>query len=229
MFPLRDTLRTGIRPWMTILLLLLQGAVFAYELSLSPQQLEHAVRTLGLVPARYADPLWRAEFGLGPADFWPFFSSLFLHGGLLHLASNLWFLWIFGDNVEERLGALRYLGFYLACGLSAGALHVIALPHSQAPTIGASGAVAGVMGAYLRLFPRGKVLALVPVFILPLFVELPALVFLGFWFLLQVFGAWLGQMGSDSGGGVAFWAHLGGFACGWLCVRAFLPARSLSG
>lgn len=229
MFPLRDTLRTGIRPWMTILLLLLQGAVFAYELSLSPQQQEQLVRSLGLTPARFADPAWRAEFGLRPADFWPFFSSLFLHGSLLHLLSNLWFLWIFGDNVEERLGSLRYLGFYLICGLAAGAVHVIALPSSQAPTLGASGAVAGVMGAYLRLFPRGKVLTLVPVFILPLFVELPALVFLGFWFVLQIFGAGLGRIGSESGVGVAFWAHLGGFACGWLTVRAFVPARRLSG
>lgn len=229
MFPLRDTLRTGIRPWITILLVLLQGAVFAYELSLPPQQLERLVHAVGLTPARFGDPLWRAQFGLAPADFWPFFTSLFLHGGLLHLFSNLWFLWIFGDNVEERLGSLRYLGFYLTCGVVAGAMHVVAQPHSQAPTIGASGAVAGVMGAYLRLFPRGKVLTLVPIFILPLFFELPALVFLGYWLVLQFVGAGLGQMGDGSGVGIAFWAHLGGFACGWLTVRAFVPAQRLSG
>jgi membrane associated rhomboid family serine protease len=226
MFPLRDTLRTRIRPWLTILLVLLNAAVFAFELSLAPEQLERLVATLGLTPARFADPRWRARFGLTPADFWPFLSSLFLHAGLLHAASNLWFLWIFGDNIEERLGSLRFLAFYLACGVLAGAVHVIAEPTSQVPAIGASGAVAGVMGAYLRLFPRGKVLTLVPVFIFPLFVELPAVVFLGLWLLSQAVGASL----SDSGlhGGVAFFAHLGGFAAGWLTVHGFEPRRRVS-
>ncbi|HUR28618.1 MAG TPA: rhomboid family intramembrane serine protease [Planctomycetota bacterium] len=230
MFPLRDKHRTTARPWITIGLIVVNAAAFVHELSLSPRELDHLVTSLGLTPARLADPRWRAELGFGLRDFWPFFTSLFLHGGLLHVASNLWFLWIFGDNVEERFGSLRFLFFYLLCGFAAGMLHVIVEPHSSAPAIGASGAIAGVMGAYLRLFPRGRIITIIPIFIFPLLVEVPALLFLGLWFLLQLFGASVGKLGGgDPAGGVAFWAHVGGFLAGAVLVPVFArrnPERS---
>lgn len=225
MFPLRDKQRSQATPWITLLLVVLNSAVFVYELSLEPTELERLVRSLGLTPARLADPRWRAELGLAPSDFWPFFTSLFLHGSLLHVAANLWFLWIFGDNVEERFGSLRFLGFYLLCGIAAGVLHVIVEPHSSAPAIGASGAIAGVMGDYMRLFPRGKLIAIVPIFIFPLLFEVPAVVFLGFWFLVQILGAGVGKLSAGPDAGVAFWAHIGGFVAGAVLVPLFARER----
>ena len=231
MFPLRDREPASIRPWITLALIAANTALFLYEVSLPRQALEDLVQTLGLVPARFADPRWRAIEPLGTLDFASFVTSTFLHGGVLHVISNLWFLWIFGDNVEERFGRLGFLAFYLLCGITAGVVHVIVEPRSAVPTIGASGAIAGVMGAYLRLFPRGRIVAVVPIVIFPLFFEVPAVVFLGFWFLLQLFGAGVGALASDASdgvaiGGIAFWAHVGGFVAGLVAVPLFDRKRA---
>ena len=149
---------------------------------------------------------------------------MFLHGGFWHLLGNMWSLYIFGDNVEDRLGPLRYLLFYLLCGFLSGISHLFINWHSQVPTIGASGAIAGVMGAYLLIFPRAKVLTLIPVFFIPYFVNIPAFLFLGFWFLIQFISA---AGSSGQAGGVAWWAHIGGFLFGMIFVKLFLKIPEL--
>jgi hypothetical protein len=152
---------------------------------------------------------------------------MFLHGGFLHLLGNMWFLYIFGDNVEDRLGPFRYLVFYLLCGLASGISHLVINWHSVIPTIGASGAIAGVMGAYFILYPRAKVLTLVPIFIFFQFIELPAFLFLGIWFLFQFLSA---AGASAQAGGIAWWAHIGGFVFGivFLKLFEFLPESGAS-
>jgi len=149
------------------------------------------------------------------------FTSMFLHGGLLHLASNMWYLWIFGDNVEDAMGKLRFLAFYLLGGLAAAAAQIFSSPSSMTPMVGASGAISGVLGAYMVLYPYGRVLTLVWFFYFIRFVEMPAIIVLGLWFLLQLLSASLGG-GSLEGGGVAWMAHIGGFLFGALLVRLFI-------
>jgi membrane associated rhomboid family serine protease len=177
------------------------------------------VLDLGVVPARLvAHPLSAQVFTL--------FSSMFLHGGWLHLLFNMWALYIFGDNVEDRLGHARYLFFYLLGGVVAGVWHVLFNGQSQVPTIGASGAISAVMAAYLVLYPRARVITLIPLFFLPWFVEIPAFIFIGLWFLSQFFNGVLDTAtGAQAFGGVAYWAHVGGFVAGLVLLPLFLYRR----
>jgi membrane associated rhomboid family serine protease len=218
MFPIRDTIPTRYTPVMTWLLILLNAAVFAYQLTLSEPELERLMYLSGIVPARYTDLRWAARFGYREIDVLPFVTSMFLHGGWLHILSNMWSLWIFGDSVEDRLGPLRFLVFYLLCGVLAGLVHFFTNMHSAMPTIGASGAIAGVMGAYFVLFPHARVVTLVPIFFWPVFVQVPAVIYLGFWFLSQFFSGAM-AIGSGKSGGIAWWAHVGGFLAGIVVLR----------
>src|SRR5207302_1541066 len=181
---------------------------FFWELSLGPD-LEPALFNVAFIPARF----WISP--LHPLNVIGIFVSMFLHGGWLHLLGNMLYLWIFGDNVEDRLGHFRYLLFYLLAGAAAGLTQVALNPTSQLPTVGASGAIAGVLGAYLVTYPRARVLTFVPLFFLPWFVEIPAFAYLIFWFLLQLLEG-LGSLGAPVAetGGVAVWAHVGGFIAG---------------
>jgi membrane associated rhomboid family serine protease len=154
----------------------------------------------------------------------PFFTSMFLHGGWLHLIMNMWFLWIFGDNVEDTLGAIRYLVFYFLCGLAAALTHFAVQPHSGVPVLGASGAIAGVLGAYAVLFPRARVLTLVPIFFFIRIMELPALLILGYWFVLQIVTGSLEAVTATQGG-TAIWAHVGGFLAGMALVVLLRPRK----
>jgi rhomboid family protein len=226
MIPIRDTIKSQRTPVMTWLIILANAVVFAHELRLTPEALERFLYLCGMVPARYSDPKWAAYVGF-PAglDLWPFLTCMFLHGGWVHILSNLWVLWIFGDNVEDRMGPARYLIFYLLCGLAAGAVHYFTNPRSEVPTIGASGAIAGVMGAYLVLFPRSRVVTIVPLLFWPLFFEVPALVFLGFWFLSQFFSGAMALADSEVAGGIAWWAHVGGFLAGIALLPIFARRR----
>lgn len=191
--------------------------VFLYEVSLGPALREFAY-AWGLVPRTAAlaftgggDVVWDA---LVPAG-----TSMFLHGGWLHLIGNCWYLWIFGDNVEDRLGHARYLLFYLGAGFASGALHVAAMPGSVVPTVGASGAIAGVLGAYLVMFPHARVITLVPLFVFIQLMALPAVIVLGLWFVFQFFSGALSLLySSDQSGGTAWWGHIGGFAFGVLAT-----------
>ena len=157
---------------------------------------------------------------------------MFLHGGWLHIISNMWTLYIFGDNVEDRMGTMRYLIFYFICGLAAGLVHVFTNLNSTIPTVGASGAIAGVLGAYFLLYPNARVITLIPIFFFPLFVELPAITYLGIWILTQIFSGVLSLGLPEDVGGVAFWAHVGGFIAGvmlhWLFVKSRRRFRALS-
>ena len=222
MIPLRDRNPSGSVPVVTIAVIIVNVLAFLYEVSLGPG-VRHLIRDHGLVPAQITYALRYGEAGLGNVVA-PLFSSMFLHGGWWHLIGNMWFLWIFGDNVEDALGSVRFLFFYLACGLGAGVTHWALGPASPLPTVGASGAIAGVLGAYALLFPRARVLALVPIVFVLQVVEVPALVMLGIWFLLQLFSGSVATLGS-AGGGVAWWAHIGGFVVGIATVLLFRPRR----
>jgi hypothetical protein len=167
-----------------------------------------------------------AYFSLGQ-QILSLFTFMFLHGGFLHLIGNMWSLYIFGDNVEDRLGPARYVVFYLLCGLASGLSHMLLNAHSNIPTIGASGAIAGVMGAYFILYPGSRILTLIPIIFIPWFVEIPAFFFLGIWFLLQFINA---AGSSGQAGGIAWWAHIGGFVFGILFLKLFdrIPSTGVS-
>jgi membrane associated rhomboid family serine protease len=225
MFPLRDTIPHTRPPVIIWVLILLNGLMFALELMLSPAQRETLFYLFGLVPARFEHPHWAASVGFPADSYWPFLTSMFLHGGWLHIIGNMWFLWIFGDNVEDRMGPARFLVFYLLCGVIAAVVHVRVLPDSTLPTVGASGAIAGVMGAYLVMFPRARIITLVLIVFWPLFFELPAVVFLGIWFLIQFFSGTAALFSAQQVGGIAFWAHVGGFGAGVALHQVFLARR----
>ncbi len=218
MIPIRDATRSQTFPVLNVLLIALNVLAFLWQLS-QGQRLEEAFFLYGIVPARYSDPSIAAHFTVFQQVL-PFFTTMFLHGGFLHILGNMWFLYIFGDNIEDRLGHLRYLIFYLLCGVAAGLVHLVTNWNSKIPTIGASGAISGVMGAYLVLYPRARVLTLIPIFFFFQFVELPAYIFLAFWFLMQLLSAGMASGGAEVGG-VAFWAHVGGFVTGLLFVKVF--------
>ena len=224
MIPIRDVNPSRGTPVVTYVLIAICVLVFIYEQLLGPQ-LRRFLLEYGLVPIRYSDRQIAAHFTTGE-QLWPFVTSMFLHGGWLHLIGNMWTLYIFGDNVEDFLGHHRYLFFYLVCGVTAGVLHLVTNLDSRLPTIGASGAIAGVMGAYLLLFPRARIVTLLPIFFFFTFVEVPAYVFLGFWFLLQFFSGVGGFLSGQGGaGGIAWWAHIGGFLAGVFLVRLLQPDR----
>ena len=214
MFPLRDNIPSRHFPVVTLTLIALNGLFFFWELTLG-RQVEDLFLGYGLVPIRYTHPGVASHFSI-IEQIVPFFSSMFLHGGWMHIIGNMWILWIFGDNVEDRMGRVRFLVFYLVGGLAAAFLHVLTNAGSRVPTIGASGAVAAVMGAYFRLFPHAKVLTLIPPFFLGPFFVLPALLFLGYWFFLQFFNGALSVGQRNDFGGIAWWAHIGGFVFGVL-------------
>ena len=222
MIPLRDHNPSGTFPGVTVALILANVLVFFYEASLGPA-LQSFVAHYALIPAEVT-----GGFLYGTATFastaMPLLTSMFLHGGWLHLIGNMWFLWIFGDNVEDTLGFWRYILFYVACGVGAGATHLLVEPASTAPTLGASGAIAGVLGAYAILFPRARIVTLIPVFFYIQLVELPALIVLGMWFVLQLFNGSL-ALASSVGGGIAWGAHIGGFLVGALLILLLRPRR----
>lgn len=209
MIPLRDTIPSERFPVVTISLIGANVLVFVLQLSLRNTQLQQFFAAWGVVPVRFTHPRLHA-------NYWTLLSSMFLHGGWMHIIGNMWTLWIFGDNVEDRLGRGWFLAFYVLSGVAAGALHILTNPLSRVPTVGASGAIAGVMGAYILLFPHATVLALVPVFVFMQIIELPAILFLGIWFLSNLLSG-LGSLSAQShAGGVAWWAHIGGFLVGVL-------------
>ena len=197
-----------------IILVVVNVLVFFWEISLG-QQIEPVLFNVAFVPARF----WYLPGALLP-NIITMFVSMFLHGGWLHLGGNMLYLWIFGDNVEDRLGHARYLFFYLTCGLLATLAHAMMNPESRVPSIGASGAIAGVLGAYIVLFPKQRVTTLIPIFIFITVREVPAVLLLGFWIVVQLFfGAASMNAGNlQSAGGVAYFAHIGGFVAGMLLV-----------
>jgi membrane associated rhomboid family serine protease len=210
MIPLRDVIPSRSVPALVIAIIVLNAFACFFELTLGDRELAFFVRSYGVVPADFT---WSSVF-----------TSMFLHGGWMHFLGNMLFLWIFGDNVEDRMGHGRFVVFYLLCGAVAAVVHVMTEPGSPIPTIGASGAIAGVMGAYFVLYPHSRILTLLPLFIFWQIIEVPAVVFLGLWFLLQLFsgvGTMLMASQGAPAGGIAFWAHIAGFLAGVVLVYAF--------
>jgi len=222
MIPLRDTIPHRNAPVVTWALIGVNVLVFLYELSLGPEDLERLFYLFGIVPARYTHPDWASQIGMPVGSYWPFLTSMFLHGGWAHVIGNMWALWIFGDNVEDRMGPLRFLGFYLLTGVIAGLTHWLTNAPSTVPTVGASGAIAGVLGAYFVLFPRSRIVVLLPILFFPFFFEVPAVIYLLFWFLSQVLSGTISGLTATQVGGIAFWAHVGGFISGAVLHRLFL-------
>ena len=226
MIPIRDTTPSRNYPVANACIIGVNVLVYLIQLAQGPD-LDRFIYIYGLVPVRYSIPHIASYFSIGQQLF-SFLSFMFLHGGFWHLLGNMWFLYIFGDNVEDEMGPLRYVLFYLICGVASGVTHLLFNYYSNIPTIGASGAIAGVMGAYFVLHPKSKILTLIPIFFIPYFIEIPAFFFLGFWFLLQFISA----AGSDAAaGGIAWWAHIGGFVLGIVIFKLFtlIPAERYAG
>ena len=217
MIPIRDTIPSKNYPIVNNTIIGINVVIYLVQVTLVPD-INRFVYIYGLVPARYSIPQITSYFTTGQ-QFFSLLSFMFLHGGFWHLLGNMWSLYIFGDNVEDRLGSLRYIVFYLLCGITSGLSHLIFNLNSNMPTIGASGAIAGVMGAYLILHPNAKILTLIPIIFIPWFVEIPAFFFLGLWFVLQFISA-TGSHGNI--GGIAWWAHIGGFIFGIILLKIML-------
>jgi membrane associated rhomboid family serine protease len=211
MIPLRDVIPSRTTPYITVSIIALNAAAWLFELALPRDVL----------------PVFLQVYGVVPGDFHvaTLLTSMFLHGSWMHIIGNMWYLWIFGDNVEDRLGHGRFIAFYLLCGVVAALGQVALSSGSLLPTIGASGAIAGVMGAYFVLYPRSRVLTLVPIIIFFEVIELPAIYLLGFWFLIQLFSAGAIAATANPGGGVAFAAHVAGFLMGVIGVFLFRKPR----
>lgn len=207
--PLKDLNPRRTYPYVNTVLILINIAAYIYEVTLPAHAQQAFLLANATVPSRFLSAL-SGHMSFEAALF-PLLTSMFLHSGPLHIAGNMLFLWIFGDNVEDYFGHIPYLLFYLVCGLVAGTLHVLFNFHSMIPALGASGAISGVMGAYALLYPRARVLTLVFIFLVPI----PAIFFLGIWFAMQFLNA-VGTVGRSVAGGVAFWAHVGGFLAGLL-------------
>ena len=219
MIPLKDMTPRRSFPVVTLLLIGINVAVFVHQVLLPPAATETFIRTFALVPSKIPQALAGRHYTLVQALL-PLFTCMFLHGGFFHLLGNMWFLWIFGANVEDRFGSLAYLFFYLVSGVGSSATQSAFSWGSHIPSLGASGAISGVLGAYIVLFPGSRILTLVPLFIIFFTVRIPAVIFIGLWFLLQ-FLSGLSSLGAAVAGGVAWWAHIGGFLIGLLLAQIF--------
>lgn len=214
MIPIADSIHSRSFPWVNWMLIIVNVFCFFIILSLGDVA-QRVVTALGVVPERFIS-------NFSAKEGFTVITSMFLHAGWLHLIGNMIVLYIFGDNVEDRLGSVRYLCFYLLCGLIAAATHVALYPASTIPTVGASGAISGVMAAYVLLFPFARVITVIPIIIIPYIVELPAIVFIGIWFVLQLFsGVFVLVANVQAFGGVAWWAHVGGFVGGLILLKLF--------
>jgi membrane associated rhomboid family serine protease len=222
LIPLRDTIPSRSFPIVNWLLILANISIFLYEVFvLDTQQAELMIFDFGLIPDKVRFDEIDNLRELRVTILRPFFTNMFLHGGWGHLISNMWILFIFGDNIEDRMGKVRYFLFYILCGLIASFAHFILHRNSAVPAIGASGAISGVMAAYMVMFPKSTIISLVPIIIIPLFIPIPALIYIGIWFFIQLWSGTASLMLSDSATGIAFWAHIGGFIGGLALYRFF--------
>ncbi len=221
MFPLKDTiLRTGF-PSITWALIIINGIIFLFEITLPRNLLGMVFYIFGLVPARYSYPQWAYIHGLPFDHYLSFLTNMFLHEGWLHIIGNMWFLHLFGSTLEDHLGHGRFLIFYLLSGIAASVIYFMVDIHSKIPAFGASGAIAGVMGAYIVMFPRARIVTLIMIFFFPIFVQISAFVYIGLWFLMQLFSGTLSLGSPEAAGGVAWWGHIGGFVTGIVLLPFF--------
>lgn len=225
MIPIRDDAPRTTTPLITYFLIALNCIIFLFEVSLDPSQRAEFIYQFGVVPGYILDAFSGARGASLMASGVSIFSSMFLHASWLHLIGNMWALWIFGDNIEDHVGHFRYLTLYLASGVCASVLHIAFNQGSQIPSVGASGAIAGVMGAYFLLFPSARVLTIMPIVFI--FVWLPAWIVLGYWFVAEFLTGAATTIAHtpSTGGGVAFWAHVGGFIAGVTLIKLFPAAH----
>ncbi|HSH34634.1 rhomboid family intramembrane serine protease [Schnuerera sp.] len=212
MFPLRDTASRRRIPIATLFIIAINVMVFVNQLSMSYDGFIEMIYKYAFIPSQFVNGLTQIE------SYIPLFTSMFIHGDMLHIISNMWSLWLFGDNVEERMGFFGFIAFYILTGLIAGFAHFVSNPMSNIPTVGASGAIAGIMGAYFIMFPHARIVTLVP--FIPFFIRVPAPIFLFIWFISQLRSGIYGMAG-----GVAWWAHIFGFLAGILLYKRFLKKR----
>ncbi|MGI6413145.1 MAG: rhomboid family intramembrane serine protease [Syntrophomonadaceae bacterium] len=213
MIPLRDSTAGNSLPLITILIIITNFYIFINQIGLDFEYMERIFYIFGLVPANFTQ-------GISDLGYIPFLTSMFLHGSWMHIIANMWILWLFGDNVEDRMGKLRFLFFYMMCGTIAGLTHCLMYPQSTIPVVGASGAVAGVMGAYFLMFKHARVLTYFPPFFL---INISAWLYLGFWILSQLYAGTV-DVFAGSPGNIAFWSHVGGFVAGMIFYRFFIPS-----
>ena len=218
MIPIRDSIVVRTTPTVVYALIIANAVVFLFQISMQGLVGQKFIYEYALVPLRYSDPTWAQYQGLSPNDYFPFISSFFMHGGFLHILLNMWTLYIFGSSVESRYGSVTFFIFYILCGIAANLAHFYFNQNSPVPVLGASGAVAGVMGAYAATFPRARLIMLFPIVFIPLFFELPALSFVVLWFGLQVLQGAVEMFRPSMGGGIAWWAHIGGFIAGMILL-----------
>ena len=223
MFPIRDSQRSHSIPFISVLIICGSFYVFALTLQLSPEEVPDFFNRYGLVPSKFLSTRYRSATGFEGFPGSVLLTTMFLHGGLLHIIGNMWSLWIFGDNVEDSFGHVRFFIFYIICGIIASFTHIWFSSNSSLPTVGASGAIAGVMGAYLTMFPTAKVTVLIPLLFWPLYIEVPSILFMGLWAYTQI-NEGLQTLNNPSTaiqGGVAWWAHVGGFFSGVILSPIF--------
>lgn len=221
MIPIRDSIPCHTKPVVTWAIMAICILVFLLQVLMPDQMAQRFLYLYGMVPIRYSNPVWSYDFGLPPDHYLSFLTSLFLHGGWVHIAVNLMFLWIFADNIEDLMGHGRFIAFYLLCGLLATYTQWYFSQNLVVPVVGASGAIAGVLGAYFFRFPYARVVILVPILFFPLFFEIPAIAFLGFWVIMQLQEVSTAAMFGTATGS-AWWSHLGGFAAGAILHRLFI-------
>ena len=214
MFPFIDTAPRAARPMLVLSIIAINAIVFLWTLSLTPSQLDAVLVHYALIPARYMHPALARSAGLDPNNYWPLITDAFLHGGWLHIIFNMWFLWIFGPAMEARFGRIGFLFLYLGGAVAASAVQVVTSPDTVAPVLGASGAIAAVIAAYAVIYPTERVICVVPIFFIPLFVPIPAILFALIWFALQVWQGTTEFARPEMAESVAWWAHIGGFAFG---------------
>ncbi|MCS6904822.1 MAG: rhomboid family intramembrane serine protease [Bacteroidia bacterium] len=222
MFPIKDTIPARSFPIINWCIIAFNSIIFAFQLTLNETELQTLFYVFGLVPARYSHLEWADMVGLRANDYWPFITNTFLHGGWAHFLGNMWTLYIFGDNVEDRMGKARYLIFYLLCGLAASFTHYWVNIDSTVPAIGASGAISGVMAAYMFLFPKSQIIFFFPILFIPYFIELSAFFYIGVWFVGQFISGTFDALFDNQATGIAFWAHIGGFLAGAILFSFFI-------
>ena len=226
MIPLRDNIPSKSFPVVNWFLIIVNLGIFLFEVFfLNQQQAEAMIYKYGLIPDQVRLGGLTSVNELRITVLRPFFTNMFLHGGWGHIISNMWILFIFGDNVEDRMGKIRYFMFYILCGLIASFTHFMLHRHSGVPAIGASGAISGVMAAYMFMFPKSNILSFIPIIIIPFFLPIPAVIYIGLWFAGQLISGASSLMLSSSATGIAFWAHIGGFLGGILTYRIFDSSR----
>jgi membrane associated rhomboid family serine protease len=224
--PLRDNIPSKSFPLVNWFLIIINLVIFLFEVFfLNHQQAEAWIYKYGLIPDQIRFNGISSLTDLRVTVLRPFFTNMFLHGGWGHVIANMWILFIFGDNVEDRMGKVGYFLFYILCGFLASLTHFILHRHSVIPAIGASGAISGVMAAYMFMFPKSSILSFVPIFIIPFFFPIPAIIYIGIWFIIQLLSGASTLMLSSNATGIAFWAHIGGFLGGLLLYRFFDTSR----